>query len=69
MDLNEDGYRLKLDRLDPTQESIEALSAWCQYLRRHSTRLVQIWGDVFAKSDVDKQLVLLYLANDIAQNR
>ncbi len=67
--LNEATLREKLARLNCTQQAIETTSSWCCFFHADARRIVLVWEDVFSKSDQPKRLALVYLANDIIQNR
>lgn len=59
----------KLRNLNVSSTSIEGTSAWVCYHRAHANRIAAIWEDVFSRADDGKRLALLYLTNDIVQNR
>lgn len=55
----------KLSTLTSSQHSIEMVSGWCTFHRKHAKQIVILWNDDFSGSSLKKQLSLLYLANDI----
>lgn len=48
---------------------IETTSVWCCLFKHEARRIALVWEDVFAKADQAKRLALVYLANDVLQNR
>lgn len=56
-----------LDKVDGTQNGIQAASARLVFWKRSASDVVRCWEHTFAKADMEKRLVLIYLANDIAQ--
>lgn len=48
--------------------SIQTVSLWVIHHRRHSKQIVEIWLKEMKKSDKNRKLVLIYLANDVIQN-
>ena len=64
---NIDTCRDVLDKADGTQNGIQAASAKLVFWKRNASDVVRCWEHAFAKADMEKRLVLIYLANDIAQ--
>ncbi|MCL7046673.1 hypothetical protein MKW94_012356 [Papaver nudicaule] len=57
----------KLSKLNNSQQSIESLSSWCIAHRKKAKQVVETWDKLF-KSQKEKRVSFLYLANDILQN-
>ncbi|KAI3898046.1 hypothetical protein MKX03_006737 [Papaver bracteatum] len=57
----------KLSKLNNSQQSIESLSSWCISHRKKAKQVVETWDKLF-KSQKEKRVTFLYLANDILQN-
>ncbi|CAK0785770.1 hypothetical protein CVIRNUC_008981 [Coccomyxa viridis] len=67
--INENQFLEKIGRLNNSQQSIESLSNWCTFYRKDAKKVVKLWENEFARApDIDRQITLLYLANDILQN-
>lgn len=64
---NIDTCREVLDKVDGSQAGIQAASARLVFWKRSASEVVRCWEHTFAKADMEKRLVLIYLANDIAQ--
>lgn len=62
-------FRERLGRLNTSQQSITGTSDWCVFHRASARRVAEVWEDFFSKADQDKRLAMVYLANDILQNR
>ena len=62
-------FREKLAKLNCTAQSIEMTSSWCCYAAPEARRIAAAWEDAFTKADQAKRLAMVYLANDIIQNR
>jgi len=61
-------FATKLDTLQGKQESIEALSKWIIFYKQRSGEVVKVWvKKMQAASTVERQLNLLYLANQVLQ--
>jgi len=58
----------RLHRLNETQESIQTLSYWITFHKRHCLSSVKLWYHEFQQAPSSKKLTLLYLANDIMQH-
>mmetsp|Transcript_12821 Transcript_12821/g.36015 ORF Transcript_12821/g.36015 Transcript_12821/m.36015 type:complete len:316 (+) Transcript_12821:55-1002(+) len=58
----------KLQKLTPTQPSVEALSSWCMFFRKEVRKIVTVWKTEFNKVGPEKLIAFLYLANDLLQN-
>ncbi len=67
--LSEALLREKLTKINSTQQVIETTSAWCGFFPKEAKKIALVWEDVFSKSDQAKRLALVYLANDVIQNR
>lgn len=46
---------------------IQASSAKLVFWKRHADEIVQRWDRAFRSSDMDKRLILIYVANDVIQ--
>lgn len=46
---------------------IQASSSQIIFWKRHATEIVQSWDEEFRAADMEKRLILIYLANDIVQ--
>lgn len=57
----------KLQGLKDTKPSIEVASHWLLFHRANATQIVNIWAEELAKVLPEKQLIYLYLANDVIQ--
>lgn len=64
-----DSFRTKLDKLLPTQESIETLSHWLLFHHRHANSAIDTWNQFILQPTlpIDKKLTLLYVMNDVVQ--
>jgi hypothetical protein len=69
MSLSAATFKDKMDKLEDSQQSIEHASSWCCLYRTEARRLVGHWEDCFSKGDQAKRLRMVYLANDVIQNR
>lgn len=58
----------KLDDLNASQQSIQTLSLWLIHHRKHYGAIVKMWSREIQKADENRQLTLMYLANDVIQN-
>ncbi|KAG0569393.1 hypothetical protein KC19_6G087500 [Ceratodon purpureus] len=58
----------KLNKLNPSQQSIETLSHWCIFHRKKAKEIVDTWASKFHAAPKEKRVPFLYLANDILQN-
>jgi hypothetical protein len=65
--LAEATFAEKMDRLDGSQASIEATSAWVGLFRADAPRVAAFWEAAFARAPQAKRLLLLYLASDVLQ--
>ncbi|KAA6394851.1 MAG: hypothetical protein EZS28_009620 [Streblomastix strix] len=62
-------YRLKLQQLNNTQDSILVLSRFTILQIKYSSEIVQTWTEEFLQSNTIQQKInLIYLANDVLQN-
>lgn len=69
MALTEEMFLEKLNKLSNTQQGIENMSSWCCFWRNDARRIVQWWEEAFSRADKTKRLTMIYLANDVLQNR
>jgi hypothetical protein len=69
MDIDEASLRDRLAKLNGSQQSIENNSSWLVFYRKDARKVVDTWEDVFAGAPTEKRLAMLYLANDVIQNR
>ncbi|XP_055295125.1 regulation of nuclear pre-mRNA domain-containing protein 2 isoform X2 [Sitodiplosis mosellana] len=60
-------FEKRLTNLKDTQDSIQALSAWCLQNRSHHKKIVTSWLIVLKQVKVEHRLTLFYLANDVIQ--
>ena len=56
-----------LEKADGSQNGIQTASARLVFWKRSASDVVRCWEHAFAKADMEKRLVLIYLANDIVQ--
>ncbi|KAK5956773.1 hypothetical protein OHC33_002261 [Knufia fluminis] len=68
MAYNDDALTQRLSTLNDSQESIEAISSWMAFHRRHADRLAQLWLTRLRATPSPKCLAFLYLCNHIVQN-
>lgn len=59
---------LKLRDLTESQNSISTLSLWLLHHKKFGNDAVKVWYDELKKARGFRQLLLLYLANDVIQN-
>jgi hypothetical protein len=50
-----------------SQQVIRNISAQLVFWKRHAVEIVQSWDQAFRMADMEKRLILIYLANDIVQ--
>ena len=50
-----------------TQQAIQSTSARLLFWKRHAADVVRTWERAFQAADMEKRLILIYLANDIVQ--
>ncbi|KZM22392.1 uncharacterized protein EKO05_0000064 [Ascochyta rabiei] len=67
MAFTEDSLKAKLSSLNETQDSISTVGQWILFHRRHAERIAAVWLQRMKESPPNKKLVLIYLANEIAQ--
>lgn len=58
----------KLADLNSSQQSIQTLSLWLIHHRKHHAAIVKVWFKDFLKSNANRKLTFMYLANDVIQN-
>jgi len=58
----------RLVKLNNSHQCIESLSKWCITHRKKARQIVESWEKHFNESHKEKQVPLMYLANDISQN-
>jgi len=61
-------FAVKLSSLNATAQSIETLSHWCIFHRKHARALAQTWASELERAPRGQKLAYLYLASDIVQN-
>ncbi|KAL0428375.1 UNVERIFIED_CONTAM: Regulation of nuclear pre-domain-containing protein 1B [Sesamum latifolium] len=66
---NEKVLTEKLSKLNSSQQSIESLSRWCISHRKKAKQVVETWEKVFRSAQREQRVSLLYLSNDILQNK
>lgn len=66
---NDEIFREKMDKLNSSQLSIENTSQWMRFYRADARRVADCWEAYFSKADQPKRLAMVYLANDVVQNR
>jgi len=59
---------LKLRELTESQNSINTLSLWLLHHKKFAQDAAKVWFDELKKTKGSRQLILLYLANDVIQN-
>lgn len=59
---------LKLRELTESQNSINTLSLWLLHHKKFAQDAAKVWFDELKRTKGSRQLVLLYLANDVIQN-
>lgn len=60
-------FEKKLQQLNNTSESIQALSSWCLKQKSQHKRIVASWLNVLKRVKIEQRLTLFYLANDVIQ--
>lgn len=68
MSFTEDSFMGKLIKLSDSQQSIQTLSHWVQYHKKAAKDSARVWAEQAAKAPPARQLLFVYLANDIMQN-
>ena len=61
-------FASKLAKLSDSQQSIETLSHWVQFHKKASSQTASAWAAETLRAPPKRQLVFVYLANDILQN-
>jgi regulator of Ty1 transposition protein 103 len=56
-----------LDKVDGSQAGIQNASARLVFWKRNASDVVRCWENAFQKADMEKRLILIYLANDVVQ--
>ena len=69
MALTEAAFTERLDKLTNSQQSIETTSSWCCLWRADARKIANWWEAAFSRADQGKRLWMIYLANDVLQNR
>ena len=65
---NADNFRGKLSRLSESSQSIQTLSGWIQYHKKHAVESAEVWAKETLVADPERQLLYIYLANDVMQH-
>ena len=65
---NADNFRGKLSRLSESSQSIQTLSGWIQYHKKHAVESAEVWAKETLSADPERQLLYIYLANDVMQH-
>jgi regulator of Ty1 transposition protein 103 len=65
---SQDALVQKLSKLSHTQESIQVVSFWLLFHRKHAKESVRIWQEELNKALPQRKLFFLYLANDVIQS-
>uniref|UniRef100_A0A7S4G674 CID domain-containing protein n=1 Tax=Eutreptiella gymnastica TaxID=73025 RepID=A0A7S4G674_9EUGL len=69
MTFNGEILKDKLKNLTTTPQSIQTLSHWVSYHKKHYKEIVTTWRrEVYQANDSQQKLAFLYLANDVMQN-
>ncbi|EOD23183.1 hypothetical protein EMIHUDRAFT_195821 [Emiliania huxleyi CCMP1516] len=65
----EKDFREKLSKLSESQQSIQTLSHWVAFHKANAAHAANVWADEAQRAaDPHRQLLLVYLANDVMQN-
>ena len=64
---NADNFRGKLSRLSESSQSIPE-SGWIQYHKKHAVESAEVWAKETLVADPERQLLYIYLANDVMQH-
>ena len=67
MSYTEQKLRDKLIRMTSRAESIQTISQWVMFHRKHVDDMAKVWEEEFYKAEPSQQLNFLYLVNDIMQ--
>jgi regulator of Ty1 transposition protein 103 len=65
---SEDVLVEKLSKLTDTQQSIQMLSHWIMYHRKRYKQSVELWQRELQRAPPSRQLLFLYVANDVMQS-
>lgn len=65
--MNRETLTKQLQGLIGTQQGIEAVAKWCVFFIKEAKAIAVVWEEEFARSNAEKKLVLLYLANHTIQ--
>ena len=63
-----ESFKLKLSKLNESTESIQTLSHWVQYHKKACVDSAAVWAAETKALPPSRQLLYVYLANDIMQN-
>ena len=63
-----DSFVSKLSKLSDSQQSIQTLSHWVQYHKKSASDSAAVWAAEAMRAPPSRQLLFVYLANDILQN-
>jgi len=58
----------KLSHMSNSQQSIETLSHWILYHRKHVDKSVKVWEKEIFKAPPERKILFLYLANHVMQS-
>jgi len=64
---SEDNVKERLQKVNESQESIQTVSQWLMYHKKHAKQSVQIWAQLMHRVPLNKKLLFLYVANDVIQ--
>lgn len=62
-----EAFTSKLEALNETQQSINQLSCWLRFQHKKSQQAAQIWASSAVKAPESRQLLFVYLLNDVLQ--
>lgn len=65
--MNRETLTKQLQGLIGTQQGIEAVAKWCVFFFKEAKAIAVVWEEEFTRSNAEKKLVLLYLANHTIQ--
>ena len=63
-----ESFKLKLSKLNETTQSIQTLSHWVQYHKKSCVESAAVWAAETRALPPSRQLLYVYLANDVMQN-
>ena len=65
---SKDSFVGKLSKLNDQASSIQTLSHWVQYHKKSCVESAEVWASEALRAPPARQLLFVYLANDIMQN-